>query len=83
LLVGSIAAGRPGYGILLTVAFGIGMAAVLVGVGVMLVRARAMFERMPSAAGMTRVLGYAPLVTAFVFVVVGAAIAFEAGTQLT
>ena len=82
LLVGSIAAGRPAYGILLTIAFGIGMAAVLVGVGVMLVRARAVIERMPSAGVLTRVLAYAPLLTGLVFVVVGAAITFQAGSQL-
>ncbi|MEP7361367.1 MAG: hypothetical protein ABI744_07295 [Chloroflexota bacterium] len=82
LLVGSIAVGRPAYGILLTIAFGIGMAGVLVGVGVLLVRARALIERMPSAGGLTRVLAYAPVLTGLVFVVVGAAITVQAGSQL-
>jgi ABC-type nickel/cobalt efflux system permease component RcnA len=48
LLLGSIAAGRPAYGIALTVAFGVGMAVVLVGIGVGLVHARALLERMPT-----------------------------------
>ena len=48
LLLGSIAAGRPAYGIALTVAFGAGMAVVLVGIGIGLVHARALLERMPT-----------------------------------
>ena len=48
LLLGSIAAGRPAYGIALTIAFGVGMAVVLVGIGVGLVHARALLERMPA-----------------------------------
>jgi ABC-type nickel/cobalt efflux system permease component RcnA len=48
LLLGSIAAGRPAYGIALTIAFGAGMALVLVGIGVGLVHARGLLERLPS-----------------------------------
>jgi ABC-type nickel/cobalt efflux system permease component RcnA len=46
LLLGSIAAGRPAYGIALTIAFGLGMAAVLVGIGVGLVHARGLLDRL-------------------------------------
>jgi nickel/cobalt transporter (NicO) family protein len=81
ILVGSIAAGRPAFGMVLTLAFGAGMAAVLVGVGVLLVRARTFVERVPSA-NLRRVLAYAPLVTALVFVVVGVAITVQSGAQL-
>lgn len=81
ILVGSIAAGRPAFGMLLTVAFGAGMAAVLVGVGVLLVRARSLVERLPSRS-LGRALTYAPLVTALVFVIVGVAITVQSGTQL-
>jgi nickel/cobalt exporter len=81
ILVGSIAAGRPAFGMLLTVAFGAGMAAVLVGVGVLLVRARTLVERLPSR-NLGRALGYAPMVTALVFVIVGVAITVQSGTQL-
>ena len=81
ILVGSIAAGRPMFGMMLTLAFGAGMAAVLVGVGVLLVRARTLVERVPSA-NVGRVLAYAPLVTALVFVVVGVAISVQSGAQL-
>ncbi len=81
ILVGSIAAGRPAFGMLLIVAFGAGMAAVLVGVGVLLVRARSLAERLPSRS-LNRVFAYAPLVTALTFLVVGAAITIQAGSQL-
>jgi len=47
VLLGSIAIGRPLFGIVLTVAFGIGMAFVLVGVGLALVYARKFVERLP------------------------------------
>ena len=81
ILVGSIAAGRPALGMALTVAFGAGMALVLVGVGVMLVRARSLIERIPSAR-LGRALSYAPLVTAITFLVVGVAITVQATGQL-
>ena len=81
ILVGSIAAGKPAFGIALTVAFGMGMAAVLVGVGVLLVRARSLVERLPSRS-MGRVLAYAPLATALVFVIVGVTITIQAAGQL-
>ena len=48
LLLGSISLGRPAYGIALTVAFGVGMAVVLVGVGVALVHARGLLDRIPA-----------------------------------
>ena len=81
ILVGSIAAGKPAFGIALTIAFGMGMAAVLVGVGVLLVRARSLVERLPSR-NLGRVLAYAPLATALVFVVVGVTITIQAAGQL-
>lgn len=81
ILIGSIAAGKPAFGMVLTVAFGAGMAAVLVGVGVLLIRARSLVERLPSR-GLSRALAFAPLATALVFVAVGVAITIQAGAQL-
>jgi nickel/cobalt transporter (NicO) family protein len=81
ILLGSISAGRPAFGMVLTVAFGAGMAAVLVGVGVLLVRARSLVERLPSR-NVGRALAFAPVVTALVFVIVGVAITVQAGAQL-
>jgi nickel/cobalt transporter (NicO) family protein len=48
LLLGAIAAGQPAYGLLLAVAFGTGMAAVLVALGLLVVRGR---SRLTAAAG--------------------------------
>jgi ABC-type nickel/cobalt efflux system permease component RcnA len=47
VLIGAISIGRPAWGVVLTVAFGVGMAAVLVGVGLGLVYARRLVERIP------------------------------------
>ena len=49
VLIGSISIGRPIYGIVLTIAFGLGMAAVLVGLGLALVYARRLVSRLPAA----------------------------------
>ena len=45
LLLGSIAAGRVAYGLVLVVGFGLGMAVVLAGIGLLLVHARRFVER--------------------------------------
>lgn len=82
ILVGSIAAGRPAFGMVLTLAFGAGMAVVLVGVGVLLVRARAVIERWPRTDRLGPLLARLPLVSALLFVAVGAVITVQAGLQL-
>jgi nickel/cobalt transporter (NicO) family protein len=53
LLLGSIATGRVGYGLVLVVAFGVGMALVLSGVGIALSQASRLATRLPAG----RVLG--------------------------
>ena len=82
ILVGSIAAGRPAYGMILTLAFGIGMAVVLVGVGVLLVRARSLVERLPNATRLAPLFAHMPLVTAGIFLLVGGTITLQAAAQL-
>ncbi len=47
ILVATVAAGRAAYGVVLVVAFGLGMAAVLVGIGLALVYASGMLSRVP------------------------------------
>ena len=70
VLIGSISIGRPAYGIVLTVAFGIGMAVVLVGVGMAFVYARRFLERVPVATPL-RLGQRLPLVTAAVVLIAG------------
>jgi ABC-type nickel/cobalt efflux system permease component RcnA len=70
VLLGSIAIGRPLFGIVLTVAFGIGMAAVLVGVGLALVYARKFVERLPVRSPI-RLGQRLPVLTAGIVVIAG------------
>ncbi len=74
VLIGSISIGRPVWGIVLTVAFGIGMASVLVGVGLALVHARRLVERLP-VAGRLNFGQRLPIATAAVVLVAGLLIA--------
>lgn len=74
VLIGSISIGRPAWGIVLTVAFGLGMAAVLVGVGLALVHARKLVERLP-VAGTLRFGQRLPVLTAAVVLIAGLLIA--------
>ena len=64
ILLGAIAAGRPAFGLVLVVAFGLGMAAVMGGIGVALVVARGRLSRLPSGGGLARVGAAVPLVAA-------------------
>jgi ABC-type nickel/cobalt efflux system permease component RcnA len=68
LLLGAIAARRPETGVLLIVAFGIGMAVTLVGAGLALVAATRSLERVHVSS---RVLGALPTAAALVVTAVG------------
>ena len=74
VLIGSISIGRPAWGIVLTIAFGLGMAFVLVGIGFALVYARKFVERFPAAR--TLDLGRrVPVLSAVVVLIAGVLIA--------
>jgi ABC-type nickel/cobalt efflux system permease component RcnA len=78
ILLGSISIGRPAYGIVLTVGFGLGMAIVLVGVGLALVYARGLVERMtPRGMGLRLSQGL-PLMTACIVLGAGVLITGQA-----
>ncbi len=64
ILLGSIATGRPVFGFVLVVAFGLGMAAVMAGIGLAIVAARDRLERIPAGRGLDRVREAVPLVAA-------------------
>ena len=81
ILIGSISIGRPAFGIVLTIAFGLGMAFVLVGVGLALVYARRFVERFPAATPL-RLSPRLPLVTAVIVLVAGLLIAGQGLTAL-
>ena len=78
LLLGSISLGRPAFGVALTIAFGVGMAVVLVGVGMGLVYARGFIDRMPSRSTTFRVTRFVPTATAVIVLGAGVLITSQA-----
>jgi nickel/cobalt exporter len=64
ILLATITSGRAGYGLVLVVAFGLGMAAVLSGVGLALVYARSLVERVPRTRSVRRLGAAVPVLTA-------------------
>ena len=82
LLLGSIAAGRVAYGLVLVLGFGLGMALVLGGIGLALVHARRFVERRPSVAGLGRFVVPLQLATASIVVVLGVVLTGQALTQV-
>jgi nickel/cobalt transporter (NicO) family protein len=79
VLLGAIAIGRVGFGMLLILAFSLGLAAVLTGIGLLLVYARAVFDRVPVNRPLVRGL---PVASALIVVVAGLAITTGALTRL-
>lgn len=82
LLLGSIAAGRVAYGLVLVLGFGLGMAVVLAGIGLLIVNARRLIERRPSVAGLRRIAAPIQLATASLVVVLGIVLTSQALTQV-
>jgi ABC-type nickel/cobalt efflux system permease component RcnA len=78
VLLGGIAVGRAWFGVGLVMAYGVGLAAVLVGAGVLLVRAQRRLAgraARPEAARIRRLMGALPLLTASAILVLGLALA--------
>ena len=64
ILLGAVAAGRAGFGFLLVLAFGLGMAAVMGGIGLVIVLARERLDRVDVGARLEPVRAAVPLVAA-------------------
>jgi nickel/cobalt transporter (NicO) family protein len=79
LLLGAIALGRAGFGLLLVIAFSAGLALVLTAIGLALVWARHLFARYSFEARLPPLL---PVAGALGIVVAGAAIVCGALSQL-
>jgi nickel/cobalt exporter len=71
ILLGSIAAGRPAFGFVLVVAFGLGMAVVMGGIGLAMVLARGRLERFDAGSPLGRASGYVPLAAACLVLALG------------
>jgi ABC-type nickel/cobalt efflux system permease component RcnA len=79
LLLSAIALQRVAFGLLLILIFSLGLASVLTGIGIVLVYAGRLFERMPRTAGR---LGHAvPVFSALFITLVGVAITCQALVQ--
>jgi nickel/cobalt transporter (NicO) family protein len=66
ILLGSLAAGRPLFGFVLVVTFGLGMAVVMGGIGFVLVAARDRVERIELGEGLARVREIVPLIASVI-----------------
>ena len=78
VLLSAIALHRVAFGMLLIVAFSVGLAGVLTGIGLLLVYARRLFERFPVNG---RLIGALPVASAAVVTVAGLAIVAGALAQ--
>ncbi|MGB8510607.1 MAG: sulfite exporter TauE/SafE family protein [Pyrinomonadaceae bacterium] len=77
VLLAAIAAGKVAYGLLLVVAFSVGLAATLTGIGLAFVYAGRWMKRPAGTLG-DRLVRVLPVLSAFVIACVGAAICYEA-----
>lgn len=75
VLLAAISLGRVGFGLLLVVAFSLGLATTLTGVGLMFVYAGRLLKRPAGAGSLLRVL---PVLSSLVIACAGAAICYEA-----
>jgi len=83
LLLAAVSLRRPDLGLVLILAFGVGMAAVLVGIGLVLVRAGELAaSRLEEGSVLRRVAPLLPLGTAAVVLLVGIGLSVQAGQQL-
>ena len=85
ILLATVTSGRAAYGLVLVIAFGIGMAAVLSGIGLALVYARGIVERVPRRRSFDRLTAALPVLTAVVVFGVGVVLTGSAllGRSLT
>jgi nickel/cobalt transporter (NicO) family protein len=85
VLLGGIALGRAWFGVALVLAYGLGMAATLTGVGLLLARLRASMDRrlqLPAGPLLTRLGRLLPAATASVIVLAGLALAIQGASRL-
>ena len=85
VLLGGIALGQAWFGVALVLAYGLGMAATLTGVGLLLAHLRTRMDRrlhIPAGSLLARASRLLPAATASVIVVVGLALAANGAAQL-
>ena len=77
VLLSAVALGRVGFGLVMVLAFSLGLAGVLTGLGLLLVRTKRLFERLPQVR-LVRVL---PVVSALFITMIGLGITTQALVQ--
>jgi ABC-type nickel/cobalt efflux system permease component RcnA len=82
ILLVALVTGRAAFGVVLVFAFGLGMAAVLGGIGVALVVVRGRIERLPSSHGLNRLATHAPLVASVLVLGIGLWLTAQAASSL-
>jgi ABC-type nickel/cobalt efflux system permease component RcnA len=80
VLLGAIGLGRPGFGVLLVLGYGLGMASALTGAGLLLLLVQRRFVAGRFVAA--RVPAVAPFLTAGLVVIVGIGLAARAATGM-
>ena len=78
ILLGSLAAGRAAFGLVLVVAFGLGMALVMSSVGLAMILARGRLDRLPRRSALGRLAGFAPLVASVAVLTLGLVLTWQA-----
>jgi len=82
VLLGGIALNRAWFGVALVAAYGLGMAGVLVGAGMLLLRARTGLESRVRTGRFARVAAVLPVATACLVVIAGLVIAARAASTI-
>ncbi len=78
VMLGAIALQRVGFGLLLIIAFSLGLASVLTAIGILLVHAGRLFERVPQGGRLLRLM---PVASALVITLIGLGISWQALLQ--
>jgi len=78
VMLGAIALQRVGFGLLLIIAFSLGLASVLTAIGILLVHAGRLFERVPEGGRFLRLM---PVASALVITLIGLGISWQALLQ--
>ena len=79
VLLSAIALGRIGFGLVLVLAFSLGLAGVLTALGLLLVWGKRLFDRLPTPVGLVRML---PTVSALFVALIGLGITTQALVQI-
>jgi ABC-type nickel/cobalt efflux system permease component RcnA len=78
ILLFSIQTGRPAFGFVLVLAFGLGMALVMSCVGLGLILARGRLDRLPRRSALGRLAGLAPLIASVAVLTLGLVLTWQA-----